>query len=257
MADVLISYAQADKQIAEQIAKGLTEQGISVWNNNVLLGENWSNFLVDAIKSTPVFIPIVSRNSEHSPLFNIELSLALAEEEEEKNKRIIPVFLDQTAINTPIIGKFKGIFLKEGSEKELQIKYLAKEILDEFRNHYEDGEHTDNSGAEIIDAIERQIERIKSENQKLSHINRLKRSYLIWLLFATYAISGILAAIGVAITSRPDLFAKSALAPYENYEHAEGLSLFILGVLFGATFAWLAQYVKRSSGKYRQGGINE
>ena len=67
-AHVFISYAKQDVDDARVLTSLFTESGISVWfdRNNLRAGEIWRKEIEDAVTSSPVFVPLVSRNTERA-----------------------------------------------------------------------------------------------------------------------------------------------------------------------------------------------
>ena len=59
---VFISYSFADKQIAEILAKDLTERGISTFMDfrDLKVGEDWANNIKEQIQSASYFVVILS-----------------------------------------------------------------------------------------------------------------------------------------------------------------------------------------------------
>jgi len=62
---IFISYARADKDPVETIYKFLLDSGMSPWMDvhNILPGENWERAINHAIKTSDVFIAVLTNNS--------------------------------------------------------------------------------------------------------------------------------------------------------------------------------------------------
>ena len=64
--DVFISYSRADAQVAEQLYNLLTSRGLKVWydRNSLGYGTNFMNEIIEGIRTTKFFVPIMTRNIE-------------------------------------------------------------------------------------------------------------------------------------------------------------------------------------------------
>ena len=62
--DVFISYSRADATVTEQLYKTLQARGINVWydRNSLSYGGNFMNEIIAGIKSTKLFVPIITHN---------------------------------------------------------------------------------------------------------------------------------------------------------------------------------------------------
>ena len=89
--DVMISYSQPDKQIADEMCAGLEARGISCWiaPRNIPPGTEYQEAIVDAIDGSKVFVLVLSSHSNESPYVKREVTLALS-----KRVTIIPVRIE-------------------------------------------------------------------------------------------------------------------------------------------------------------------
>ena len=62
--DVFISYSRADAEVTAQLYEVLTARGINVWydRNSISMGGNFMNEIVAGIRSTKLFVPIMTKN---------------------------------------------------------------------------------------------------------------------------------------------------------------------------------------------------
>lgn len=66
--DVFISYAQADRNIARQLAERLQERGLSIWLgiSDIEAGINWSTALREAVENCRLCVVLVSNKATPS-----------------------------------------------------------------------------------------------------------------------------------------------------------------------------------------------
>lgn len=64
--DVFISYSRADAQVAQRLYDTLTARGIRVWydRNSLSYGSDFMKDIVNGIKQTKLFVPIITNNIE-------------------------------------------------------------------------------------------------------------------------------------------------------------------------------------------------
>ncbi len=67
--DVFISYAEEDKQVAEQVCRTLEKEGVRCWMapRDVKVGDDYEEAILDAIASSPLLVLILSKHSNASP----------------------------------------------------------------------------------------------------------------------------------------------------------------------------------------------
>lgn len=85
--DVMISYSEADRQIADEICAGLESHGIYCWiaPRNILHGGDFLEEIVDAINKSTILVLVFSSHSNESKYVKREVTVAL-----DKNVTIIP-----------------------------------------------------------------------------------------------------------------------------------------------------------------------
>lgn len=62
--DVFISYSRADAEVTAQLYEAMTARGLKVWydRNSISMGGNFMNEIIAGIKSTKLFVPIMTHN---------------------------------------------------------------------------------------------------------------------------------------------------------------------------------------------------
>jgi cytoskeletal protein RodZ len=101
MADIFISYANEDRETAEQFAQLLESVGWQVWwDRRIPAGRTWRSILEDALREMRCLVVLWSKNSVQSPWVTEE-----AEEARRLGKTIVPVLIERVE---PPIG-FRAI----------------------------------------------------------------------------------------------------------------------------------------------------
>lgn len=95
MADVFISYSSEDKERTEQLVAELEKNGISCWidRNNIATGSYFGEEVPEAILDCPIFMLLLSENSQKSKYVLMELDWATSHD-----KDIIPVVISDCEI---------------------------------------------------------------------------------------------------------------------------------------------------------------
>lgn len=130
---VFISYEGTDKPAAQQLATNLRNDGVDVWLDERKLkgGEDFDEIIIKAIGRCPVFIPLISKNSQKKfPNFKYyvkEWNLAQANWIKNRKKyHIIPIIIDDSSVKYKEFIKFNPLKiprgLKEGQFEELVIR---------------------------------------------------------------------------------------------------------------------------------------
>ena len=110
----LLSYASEDATAAEQIAMALRSAGIEVWFERTELrgGDNRDRQIADRIHDCPLFIPLISANTEHRDegYFRRERSLAVDRTRDmaEKKTFLVPVVIDDTGQREASVPGYAG-----------------------------------------------------------------------------------------------------------------------------------------------------
>lgn len=90
--DTFISYSSADQIIANEIVNKLKSQGVSTWMApiDVAPGNSYADSIYYAIEGAPVFLVLMSANSNDSVHVARELEIA-----DQMKKRVVPISLEE------------------------------------------------------------------------------------------------------------------------------------------------------------------
>lgn len=93
---VFISFAYADREIAEQLLAELQAAGFQVWSpaNDILPGDNWALETGKALEQAEILVALFSKHAKDSPHVRQEVQYALTSGN--YRGRVIPVLLDYT-----------------------------------------------------------------------------------------------------------------------------------------------------------------
>src|SRR5438128_1159657 len=93
---VFISHADADSDLAWELAAGLSEAGIDVWfaRDQLFPGDNWQLAIGKALERSKAMIVLVSPESVKSTFVRSEIQFALGSLNYEN--RVIPVLVRPT-----------------------------------------------------------------------------------------------------------------------------------------------------------------
>jgi FMN phosphatase YigB (HAD superfamily) len=92
MSEVFISYSHSDEDIVIKIESALKDEGTKIWRDKskIPAGESISHAITEAIRSIPIFLLVITRNSLKSQWVQHEIDLAVNSRIKEGTK-IIPV----------------------------------------------------------------------------------------------------------------------------------------------------------------------
>lgn len=119
MADVYISCAREDREIACHLAELLEQSGLTVFFDMeaLVLGHNFSKSITDALGQARAVVVLLSANTKRSTWVQHELSSVI---EQTDGPIVIPVLLDRNAKENwvwPLISNRQAIDLAERPEK--------------------------------------------------------------------------------------------------------------------------------------------
>jgi hypothetical protein len=212
MAKIYISYSKRDSEIAIQIAAGLKAHGHEIVYDigELAPGVNWRRQLLDGLKSSDVFVPLLTDNSIGSQFVLSEIGSARAFSEESKGMLLIPVLLDKLPI-PPVLSDFQVIFGEHRNVTE-----ICMEI--------DRGVHTFLGRRAAVEKAEGEVkERIESNapefiDEAIASLKQVERRYR--LTGTTWYIAGFLSlvlglvfafiAVTQAATINPDSWIKFA-----------------------------------------------
>jgi hypothetical protein len=98
---VFLAYANADRELVDNFARGLEERRVSTWfDAKIPAGERWDEAIKRALDSADYIVFFVSQNSTKSGNIRHELRVAFDRSRRFPESRIflIPVLLDKAAI---------------------------------------------------------------------------------------------------------------------------------------------------------------
>src|SRR5258707_15800408 len=86
--DVFISYSSKDRPFAQQLARALEQQGLSVWidRDDIRAGIKWSSAIQEGLEQSSVVIIIITRDAMASKNVEDEWQYFL-----DKRKPIVPI----------------------------------------------------------------------------------------------------------------------------------------------------------------------
>ena len=134
MPDCFISYSTMDQKLADFIYSELSRQGVSVFMASVSLtpGDNWTNEIINNIKSSSWVILLASRIACQSAYVLQETGMALS-----TDKKLIPVVWDIKPTELPgWIDRSQALDLKNATIEEIQkrISQIALKIKQDKTN---------------------------------------------------------------------------------------------------------------------------
>lgn len=97
---VFVSYAQADKAVARQIAEALRNAGLLVWIDawELAAGDSIAQRIDQAIASSDILLVLLSRSSVASNWVQSELSAALSRELRDRAITVVPALIEDCDI---------------------------------------------------------------------------------------------------------------------------------------------------------------
>lgn len=99
MKDVFISYASEDRPVAQQLAAGLEQSGVSVWwDRHIQVGSEWDKTIEDALALAKCVVVLWTGHAKDSRWVRAEAREAL------NTKKVVPVMLEANAIPLAFTG---------------------------------------------------------------------------------------------------------------------------------------------------------
>ncbi len=119
MKDIFISYASEDRPIAQRLAAGLEQSGLSVWwDRHIQVGTEWDKTIDEALAAAKCVVVLWTGHGKNSRWVRAEAREAL------KQEKVVPVMLEANAIPLAFTGiqalRFLGWEGASGS-KEFEI----------------------------------------------------------------------------------------------------------------------------------------
>ncbi len=144
--DVFISYSRSDQSIADEIYNSLSKRGLRVWydKNTINPGTDWKNSILQGIRNSRLFLPILTSNIENEVMKPHEYRIEWKEAVNEANKIggvkfIIPLaekgfdfYNERTDIPNEFKAKNSLMFVNNGNFDALADAIL--ESVNEIKN---------------------------------------------------------------------------------------------------------------------------
>ncbi|PYQ58615.1 MAG: hypothetical protein DMF53_20120 [Acidobacteria bacterium] len=85
-----LSYASADRKVAEKLRDELGKAGIAVWSDtDIVAGERWRDRIEDAIRSASAILVLIGPKNGDDPEQQFTWQMALETVWKDPNKRLI------------------------------------------------------------------------------------------------------------------------------------------------------------------------
>lgn len=89
---VFISYADADREVAQRVTQSLKADGLSVWSDDdIAWGDNWAAKAAQGVKEADAIVALLTPASLHSRAVRSDINYALGKKE--LKGKFIPVWL--------------------------------------------------------------------------------------------------------------------------------------------------------------------
>ena len=99
MKDVFISYANEDRSMAQRLAAGLEQAGVSVWwDRQIQVGSEWDKTIEDALDAAKCVVVLWTGHAKNSRWVRAEAREAL------KQEKVVPVMVEANAIPLAFTG---------------------------------------------------------------------------------------------------------------------------------------------------------
>lgn len=132
MPKIFISYADEDRQIAEQVHTYLLREGVDVFMAGISLkpGARWSQAIIDALRASKAVFYLASEASNSSPFVQQELGIAI-----DSGKRIIPIVWNMEPERLPgFLHDFQAIDVRHHNDPDgfaARLALVAASITEE------------------------------------------------------------------------------------------------------------------------------
>jgi hypothetical protein len=124
MKDIFISYASEDRPVAQRVAAGLEQSGLSVWwDRHIQVGSEWDKTIEDALAVAKCVVVLWTGHAKNSRWVRAEAREAL------KQEKVVPVMLEANAIPLAFTGIQALRFLEwEGASGSNEFEILLSVI---------------------------------------------------------------------------------------------------------------------------------
>jgi len=126
--EVFISYNHMDKDQALKIAEDLNEVGIKSWidEGELNFGDSIIEKISDGLDSVKYLIALISKNSIASNWVKKELKIAITQEINNNEVRVIPLLLDESKMPTFLLDKYYGDITSAEKYNQVLNKIIMK-----------------------------------------------------------------------------------------------------------------------------------
>ena len=115
MKDVFISYASEDRALAQRVAEGLEQAGLSVWwDGHIQVGSEWDKAIEEALGKAKSVVVLWTAHAKHSRWVRAEAREAL------QQNKIVPVLVEANAMPLAFTGIQALRFLQWNGSAETQ-----------------------------------------------------------------------------------------------------------------------------------------
>jgi hypothetical protein len=133
---VFLSYAAADKKVAEKLKGELGKSGLSVWSDSdMTAGTEWRLRIEDAVRSASHILLLVGPKNGDDPWQQLTWRVALEAVWKSPSKRLIPILLRGADLPAFVLsgtsGKLKAIQVEDPRD----IRSAAQAVLDLIRGY--------------------------------------------------------------------------------------------------------------------------
>ncbi|MDR4504102.1 MAG: SUMF1/EgtB/PvdO family nonheme iron enzyme [Candidatus Scalindua sp.] len=112
MTSIFLSHSHADKPFVRKLASDLTENGVKVWLDEaeMLIGDSLIEKISAGLEETAFVGAILSENSVTSSWVKRELEIAINEEIDGKQRKVLPIVIENCDIPKFLAGKLYADF---------------------------------------------------------------------------------------------------------------------------------------------------
>lgn len=124
---IFISYSHHDKDLVDRIVAGLKEDGHDIWMDSLRLkpGDNISAKVEEGLSQAEALIVVISENSFRSQWVQQEFAAIALQQISKRERRIIPVKLDQSAVPSYLADR---VYLDLSKDFEQGLRKLREDL---------------------------------------------------------------------------------------------------------------------------------
>jgi GNAT superfamily N-acetyltransferase len=134
---IFISYAHADKKVAQGIASGLSAHGVRVWidEGELRVGDSLIERILEAVHDVHFVVGIVSPNSVSSSWCQKELAMALDGGLKQKRVKVLPLRLGNVEM-PPILASTLYLNVDDPNDLVLVVERLFRDAVRHYEEHF-------------------------------------------------------------------------------------------------------------------------